>query len=276
MASMTKLYHHSPYPAISPENPSNDQKGRTVAITGGATGIGYATAKAFVQANASKVIILGRQLEKLQNACEKLKKEVGSTSTHILCRVCDINSDSSIEHFWRTLAGDRILVDVLVLNATDPAGGLVTPLLKCIPNLKRAFNANVSANTMMAGHFLDAPNETQKQKVLLNISTASVHCNPAPGQAMYSSSKAAFASLLQHAAEEIPVDQCQIINIHPGVIRTPGAEAVSHPDFVKIAVYDQGELNRPLPSCHSLRRNDLGFAALTLSLSVSTSIATVR
>ena len=49
------------------------------------------------------------------------------------------------------------------------------------------------------------------------------HSNPAPGQGAYSASKAAFANLLQHLAEEVPAQETQIINVHPGAIFTRSA-----------------------------------------------------
>jgi len=51
------------------------------------------------------------------------------------------------------------------------------------------------------------------------------HSNPAPGQGAYSASKAAFASILQHLAEEIPSSKATIINVHPGAIFTEAADA---------------------------------------------------
>jgi NAD(P)-dependent dehydrogenase (short-subunit alcohol dehydrogenase family) len=49
------------------------------------------------------------------------------------------------------------------------------------------------------------------------------HSNPAPNQGAYSASKAAFASILQHLAGEIPSTKAMIINIHPGAIFTEAA-----------------------------------------------------
>ena len=212
-----------------------------MAITGSCTGIGYATAKAFIQAGASSVIILSRESTRSKQACEDLAKEIASSKTRILSRVCDINDDASVENFWKSLAEDGIFIDLLVLNTTDPTSGSMVPLLDNIPTLKSVFNANVFGNALMAAHFLNVPNDTKAPKALINVSTASAHCNPLPTQALYGSSKAAFACLLQHIAEEISHERCQILNFHPGVIFTAGFERVATEELKNFMVPDQGE-----------------------------------
>ena len=61
-------------------------------------------------------------------------------------------------------------------------------------------------------------------QVLLNISSAAVHANPAPRQAAYSASKAGMATLFQHLADEVDPRTLQILNIHPGAVFTEAAE----------------------------------------------------
>jgi short chain dehydrogenase len=50
--------------------------GRTAMITGGSSGIGYAIAERFLQEGASKVILVGRKLEKLQDASKRLSQSI--------------------------------------------------------------------------------------------------------------------------------------------------------------------------------------------------------
>lgn len=57
----TKTYRASPYPAISPTKPENNLTGQTVLITGGATGIGLASTKAFAAAGAARIILVSRE-----------------------------------------------------------------------------------------------------------------------------------------------------------------------------------------------------------------------
>jgi len=49
------------------------------------------------------------------------------------------------------------------------------------------------------------------------------HSNPAPLQGAYAASKAGFASLLQHLAEDFDAAEVQIVNIHPGAVLSAAA-----------------------------------------------------
>lgn len=125
-----KIYHKAPYAAISPTRPELSQAGRTVVVTGGNSGIGYAIARAFITASAKRVIILSRRPEIVKSAAAKLAeeaKQLGS-GTVVEGRVGNVASLESTAGFWAGLEKDGIFVDVLVLNAA--AGGAVAPLLQ--------------------------------------------------------------------------------------------------------------------------------------------------
>jgi NAD(P)-dependent dehydrogenase (short-subunit alcohol dehydrogenase family) len=56
-----------------------DMRGRTVLVTGGTGGIGFATARALVQAGA-KVIVTGRDAHRGEDAHRELRREGGDAS----------------------------------------------------------------------------------------------------------------------------------------------------------------------------------------------------
>lgn len=114
---LTEKLHKREYPAISPTRPAVSQAGRTVLVTGGGTGIGYAIVKAFALAGASKIIIVGRSAAKLQGAIGDLHQETAGEVTEFEARECQIPDPKSIDALWDGLAADGIHVDVLVLNA---------------------------------------------------------------------------------------------------------------------------------------------------------------
>lgn len=112
----------SKYPSISPTNPANSAKGKTVFVTGGATGIGYATARAFALAGASTVIIVARRPETLKEKAAELSAEV--PSTNILTYPLDITNESAVKDVFHDLRQNRLPadkdIDILVSPASHP------------------------------------------------------------------------------------------------------------------------------------------------------------
>lgn len=116
---VTKTVHNSVYPAISPSRSELSQAGRVILITGGGTGVGFSSARAFVRASASTVIILGRRADVLAEAAIKLENEAKTigTNTKIISHTCDIVDLAQVDAFWKELADKGITVDVFVANA---------------------------------------------------------------------------------------------------------------------------------------------------------------
>ncbi len=98
---------------------------RVVVITGAGTGIGAACAHALA-ATASRVVLLGRRLEKLEGVAADL------LSAHpelvVDCRSVDVSDIPAVEGFARWATDELGVVDVLVNNAGSPqpkiTGGL--------------------------------------------------------------------------------------------------------------------------------------------------------
>lgn len=162
-----KVYHKASYPAISPTRPELSQAGKTILITGGNSGIGYAIAQGFIAAASKRVIILGRRAKVVDSATTKLTKEaldLGS-KTIVDGRVCDIASLEATEKLWNELQEDRIVIDVLVLNAA--AGGISAPILKNgRDNVWADFESNVRSALDLMERFQKQPGEeTEPRKV---------------------------------------------------------------------------------------------------------------
>ncbi|KAH6608571.1 hypothetical protein Trco_001917 [Trichoderma cornu-damae] len=225
MATFTQIFHKTSYPTISSSNPLNSQAGRTVLITGGSVGIGFAVAAAFTKAGASRVIILGRREEALRVAAEKLNALQGAGETAITTYTCDIASLPDVESTWRKIAQANVVVDILILNAADGRSGLIAGDIAGAWSL---FDTNVLANLRMAHFFFAQAVSSKGRNVLINISTCLVHSSPVPNQGAYAASKVALASLVQNLADEFPVDQAQIVSVHPGAVLTEAARNLGH------------------------------------------------
>ena len=153
MATVTSIYRRKPYAAIDPTSPANSHSGRTVLITGSTSGIGLATAGAFIKASAATVIILGRREAVLSDALEKLEtsRPKGSV-TKILGRVCDITKQDDADRLWKELKQDGFEVDILILNAA--LATQVGVLLEGTEATWKLFETNVLANLRMTERFL--------------------------------------------------------------------------------------------------------------------------
>jgi NAD(P)-dependent dehydrogenase (short-subunit alcohol dehydrogenase family) len=123
--NVTNTIHKEPYDDISPTRSELSQVGRSILITGGGTGAGFAMAQAFIRASASTIIIVGRRTEVLDSARLKLEDEVKSlgTGARIIARPCDGTKASDIDALWQYLSDENIFVDVYIANAakfTEP------------------------------------------------------------------------------------------------------------------------------------------------------------
>ena len=84
-------------------------KGERAVITGGATGLGFAMAKCMAAAGA-EVVLLARDAEKLQKACEELG---GSAS----CYACDVTDTDRAQEIAGQIIRERGDVTILCNNA---------------------------------------------------------------------------------------------------------------------------------------------------------------
>ncbi|KAL2837443.1 hypothetical protein BJX68DRAFT_221018 [Aspergillus pseudodeflectus] len=224
MATFSPTTHRHPYKAIDPSRPALSQKGRTVVVTGGSTGIGYAIARAFAQASADRVIILGRRAETVNNAVDSLRTVLPSSfQGEVQGRVVNIASMESIDAFWDKLHEDNIKVDVVVLNAASFSK--VAPVLELrVETLLEDYQVNVLAGYRFAQRL--SKQNLGVKKYLLNVSTIAIHKpDLAPANLNYGASKNAAVLLLQLMARNVPDHEIQIISFHPGAVLTETARA---------------------------------------------------
>lgn len=115
----TKTLHKKPYQAIDPQRPELSQKGRTVLVTGGAAGIGFAIVRAFIAASAARIIIVGRRSSKIDESIAELQQLPGADRTTLSKRVCDVSDADAAAKLWGDLAEEGVVVDTMVINAAS-------------------------------------------------------------------------------------------------------------------------------------------------------------
>ncbi|KAK4235393.1 hypothetical protein C8A03DRAFT_36746 [Achaetomium macrosporum] len=217
-----KTLRKAPYPAISPLRPELSQAGKTVLVVGGSVGIGFAIARAFVQASASHVIITGRREQVLAASAARLRSEADGSKTKISSFVSDMTDVNSSNALWDGFASAGIVIDVLVLNAMSH--GEAKPILQAgLDATWRVFETNVRGLLHYAERF--AKQEGARQKYLVNVSTSSIHnfITDAPFIPAYGLTKNAGTLLMQQIAKDTDPEDVQIVSFHPGGILSEAA-----------------------------------------------------
>lgn len=188
-----------------------DFKGKTVAVTGGATGIGFALAQALGKEGAKIVIGEPRQ-EKLEEATELLTEHgIAVAATQL-----DVTDPMSVEAFaefgWSV--ADR--VDVLINNAgiSLPPGRMMNVTVE---DARALFDVNFFGVWHGASVFGTRMMKDKRPSAIFNVASENAFFNAAPGMAAYIASKHAVRGLTEAMREDFP-EHIQIGMIIPGLV----------------------------------------------------------
>ncbi|RTE69775.1 hypothetical protein BHE90_015850 [Fusarium euwallaceae] len=216
--------HKTPYPSLLPLRPELNQSGRTILITGGSAGIGFAIARAYAEASASNIILTGRRSDVLHQASSKLSDEF--PKVNIIPRVCDVASADEVARLWSSLADDGLFVDVLVLNAAKFGQQQQSLLEADLEETWSLYETNVKSILDFCQRLHRQRNPDNKEKYIVYVSTAAIHV-PSIAAAFpnYSLSKMSGHLLVQKIAEEVDREKLQVVSFHPGQILSETARS---------------------------------------------------
>jgi NAD(P)-dependent dehydrogenase (short-subunit alcohol dehydrogenase family) len=197
-----------------------DFTGRTVIVTGGANGIGFACARTFAESGAD-VWIVDLDKEQPARAAEPLK------GRGVIGDVTDANS---IAHAFNTVVSAGSNLDVVVVNAGI---GRPIPLLSTTDedwSRTLAVNLTGAFNTVRA-----AAEHMSRQRRGSIVVTASTNSFDGEGDlTAYNSSKAGLLGLVRTAANELGPYRIRVNAVCPGLIRTRLTEAhFSNPELLR-------------------------------------------
>jgi NAD(P)-dependent dehydrogenase (short-subunit alcohol dehydrogenase family) len=182
-------------------------KGKTAVITGGNSGIGFATAKVFLREGA-KVIITGRNEKSVQEAVQELGKNAFGI-------VSDAGKMSDLNSLKQKVEQVSPVVDILFANA---GVGLFAPFSQTTEEI---FDSNMDINFKGAYFTIQKllPLLADGSSIILN-STIILHSGMETTTA-YAASKGAVLSFCKTLAIELAGRQIRVNSISPGPINTP-------------------------------------------------------
>ncbi|PAB59287.1 SDR family NAD(P)-dependent oxidoreductase [Anaeromicrobium sediminis] len=184
-------------------------EGERAVITGGGTGIGFAMAQCFIAAGAD-VIIVGRDEEKLKEACERLGEKA-------LYRQFDVTYTDKANDFIGEIRENIGEITILVNNA----GVHVKKPIENITDedFEKILNVHVLGAFALTRAIIPSMKKIGKGNILFTASMASIF--GIPYVISYAAAKSAYLGMVRSLAAEISCDGIRVNAIAPGWIETP-------------------------------------------------------
>jgi len=200
-------------------------KGSTFIVTGGASGLGEATAKVLAESGAN-VVIADLQPEKGQ----ALAQGLGKQARFIRADVTSEDDGKAVVALalkeFGALNGLVNCAGIAVAEKTVGKNGphALASFTRCVTvNLIGTFNMiRIAADTMVKG----TPNAAGERGVIVNTASVAAYDGQI-GQAAYSASKGGIVGMTLPIARDLSRDGIRVCTIAPGIFETPMMHGLS-------------------------------------------------
>src|SRR5688500_13640023 len=189
----------------------NRLNGKTAVITGGATGIGLAAAKRFIEEGAF-VFIYARRQESLDAAVAKLGPNARAVKG-------SVSEPADLDRLYSAVKAERGTLEIVFANAG--AGGPAVLGTITAEHIDETFDTNVKGTIFTVQKAL--PLMSHGGSIILTGSSAGT--TGAPGMSAYSASKAAVRNLARTWAEDLKGTGIRVNVLSPGATATELAKA---------------------------------------------------
>jgi len=179
-------------------------KDKVAVITGGNSGIGYATAKALTE-NGAKVIITGRRKEAVEKAASEL---------NVSGLLADQSSLSDIERLVSEVKERFGKVDILLINAGITKFAPIELMTENV--FDEIMNVNFKGAYFTLSKFIPVLNDNASV-VLLSSTSATISPQNA---SVYAASKAAINAVMKIASLELASRKIRVNAVSPGPVAT--------------------------------------------------------
>ena len=186
-----------------------NNKGNTVLITGGATGIGFALADAFLKAG-NTVIICGRRQEKLDAARNKLR------GVHTFA--CDVTKKAERQSLFRWTEEKFPGLNILINNAGVQGMADLKKGLQGLPQDVNEVGTNLVAPIHLSAQY--TPSFLKKDAAAIINVTSGLGFVPIAAMPIYCATKAALHSFTLSQRQQLKNTPILVFEIIPPMVAT--------------------------------------------------------
>ena len=194
-------------------------KGNTFIVTGGASGLGEATARVLAEGGAN-VLIADLQPEKGQALAQSLGKQARFLRTDVTSEGDGKAAVAQAQKEFGSLNGLVNCAGIAVAEKTIGKNGphALASFTRCVTvNLIGTFNMiRLAADAMAKG----TPNAAGERGVIVNTASVAAYDGQI-GQAAYSASKGGIVGMTLPIARDLSRDGIRVCTIAPGLFETP-------------------------------------------------------
>ena len=203
-------------------------KDKVAVITGGNSGIGYATAKALHE-DGARVIITGRRKEAIEKAASELK---------VRGLLADQSNLSDIERLVLDVKEQFGKVDILLINAGITKFAPIEVMTENM--LDEVMNVNFKGAYFTLSKFIPILHDSAS---VIFLSSTSATISPQNASA-YAASKAAINAVMKIAALELACRKIRVNAVSPGPVATEIMSKLGLDDSIEAQIINSIPLSR--------------------------------
>ena len=202
-----------------------DLSGKVAIVTGGANGIGKATALRLAEAGAN-IVIADLKLEDAQAAV----KDIEALGVKALAVECNILKDADLVAMVDKAVAEFGTISILINNAGGGGGGRENPSTASVDDIRRDFELNVFSGWRLCQ--LCAPYMKASGYGSIVFTTSMSSINKDPNMSGYAGSKAAVNHMVANLAHDFG-PEVRVNAVGPGATRTDALKTVLTPEIEK-------------------------------------------
>ncbi len=197
-----------------------DLDGKTALVTGASRGIGEAVAR-LLAAWGAHVVISSRQLE----ACEQVAASIRDGGGRATALAAHIGEPEAIDALFAALDEGGLAPDILVNNAaTNPHFGPMCE--QSLASFQKTVDVNLRGYFWMTSQAVRRMTSSGRGGAIVNIASVNAR-RSAPGQGVYSMTKAGIVSMTEGFAKELGPQGIRVNAVLPGLTDTRFAGALT-------------------------------------------------